>query len=173
RARSGARHGSEASTSVPPNSSTSWAGSWAGSGAGSWAGSESSSPPLHWPPLHTRCSIRIRASRGVASLKQQYGRSRSGSTTRNPARRAVGGPLMVSSVARDPRAMDEGALARAIVARDLALAAEQPAIGDQALHPHRAACVQLAGADAHLGAQAVAVAVGEAGAGVVEHPGRV
>ena len=66
-----------------------------------------------------------------------------------------------------------GALAGTVAGGLLAVAAQQPAVGQQALDADGAARVQLVGADADLGAQAVAVAVGEAGAGVVEDAGGV
>ena len=58
--------------------------------------------------------------------------------------------------------------AGAVGGGDLPVAAQQPAIGQQPLDTDRTARVQLVGADADLGAQAVAEAVGEAIAGVVE-----
>ena len=55
----------------------------------------------------------------------------------------------------------------------LAAAAQQPAGRQQPLGTHGTAGVDAARRDPDLGAQPVAVAIGEAGAGVVEHAGAV
>ena len=60
-----------------------------------------------------------------------------------------------------------------VVANDVARAGEAVFVGDDAVQADRAAGVQLAGADANLGTEAVAEAVGEAGGTVVEDVGGV
>src|SRR3569832_2573175 len=63
--------------------------------------------------------------------------------------------------------------ARAVVGGQLAMAAQQPPVGQQAVAADGTARVQLVGADAALRAQAVAVTVGEPRAGVVIHAGGI
>ena len=50
-----------------------------------------------------------------------------------------------------------------VIANDVAGADEAVFVGDDAVEPDRAARMQLAGADAYLGAEAVAEAIGESG----------
>src|SRR3569832_410681 len=76
----------------------------------------------------------------------------------NEARR---GPLVSSTLVLELLA------ARAVVGGQLAMAAQQPPVGQQADDADGTARVQLVGADADLRALAVAVTVGEPRAGVV------
>src|SRR5207248_10818858 len=55
----------------------------------------------------------------------------------------------------------------------VAVSCDDPLVGRQVGGPHWAAGVELVGADADLGAQAVLTAIGEAGAGVHHHAGAV
>ena len=67
-------------------------------------------------------------------------------------------------------AVQKAARVRAlIIARQMAVAAQKIFVGRQALQAHRAAGVQPAGADADLGAEAIAIAVGKARGGVMVH----
>src|SRR5262245_59683488 len=70
-------------------------------------------------------------------------------------------------------AVREALLPGAVRRAHLALAAQQPAVGEQPFDADGAAGVQLASADPDLGPEAVAVAVGEATRGVVVHAGGV
>ena len=60
----------------------------------------------------------------------------------------------------------EGAAAAGVVADDLAVAAQEVFVGHEAVEADGAAGVELAGADADFGAEAVAEAVGKAGGAV-------
>ena len=60
-----------------------------------------------------------------------------------------------------------------VVGGDVALAAQPIAVGDQPLESHRPPRRQGLGADAHLGAEPITVAVGEAGGAVEKHAGAV
>src|SRR5690606_36887331 len=62
---------------------------------------------------------------------------------------------------------------RPVIGRAMALAAEEPAVRDETFHADGSARVELARTDPDLGTQAVAVAVGETQARVVEDVGRV
>ena len=70
-------------------------------------------------------------------------------------------------------AMGELTVARRVIGRDVAVAPKAVAIGDQPLQSHRTARRQGLGADTHLGAEAVAEAIGESGGAVVIDPGTV
>ena len=69
--------------------------------------------------------------------------------------------------------MAELALAAGEVGGGMAIAAQQVAVGHQAFQPHGTPRRQGLGADAHLGAEAVAEAIGEAGGAVQIHTGAV
>ena len=56
-----------------------------------------------------------------------------------------------------------------VVLHPLPMALQQVPVAEQTLDAHGAPGVDAAGADADLGAEAVAEPVGEAGGGVVEH----
>ena len=69
--------------------------------------------------------------------------------------------------------MGEQAGPTGVIAGDMAIAAQQVAVGDQTLQAHRSAGGQGLGADSHLGAEAVAVAIGEAGGAIPVNAGAV
>ena len=69
--------------------------------------------------------------------------------------------------------MGEAAGTAGVIGGDVARAAQQIAVGHQALQPDRPARRQRLGADAHLGAEAVAETIGEAGGAVQVHTGAV
>src|SRR3954471_5213513 len=58
-------------------------------------------------------------------------------------------------------------------AADFAVSEDYPLEGRQALQAHRAARMELVGADADFRAQPVLEAIGEAGAGIHHHAGRI
>lgn len=69
--------------------------------------------------------------------------------------------------------MRKSAPFRREIADDIPVSAQNVLVGAESLQPHRAARVNLAGGNADLRAEAVAIAVGKARRAVLIHPGGI